>query len=180
MSIGWERKQKGFTIVELLIVIVVIGILAAIVIVAYSGVQTRANNATRYSELKTWRKQFELYYAQYGSYPAVADGGYCLGTGFPIGGGGVARCRDYGGTGVASYAESGNAGLMTELNKVATLPAPQRLGVNGTIGAYADYSATTILLTEVINGAPADCPTDAPSAWTDNAGRTLCRITITR
>ncbi len=32
-------KQRGFTIVELLIVIVVIGVLAAIVIVAYNGVQ---------------------------------------------------------------------------------------------------------------------------------------------
>jgi len=44
MSKGWVR-QKGFTIVELLIVIVVIGILAAIVIVAYSGVQARAQKA---------------------------------------------------------------------------------------------------------------------------------------
>jgi prepilin-type N-terminal cleavage/methylation domain-containing protein len=39
-----KQKQRGFTIVELLIVIVVIGILAAITIVAYNGVQTRAEN----------------------------------------------------------------------------------------------------------------------------------------
>ena len=38
-------KQKGFTIVELLIVIVVIGILAAITIVAFNGVQARAENS---------------------------------------------------------------------------------------------------------------------------------------
>jgi prepilin-type N-terminal cleavage/methylation domain-containing protein len=37
------KKQSGFTIVELLIVIVVIGILAAITIVAYSGITNRAN-----------------------------------------------------------------------------------------------------------------------------------------
>jgi general secretion pathway protein G len=37
------KNEKGFTIVELLIVIVVIGILAAIVIVAYNGVQNKAN-----------------------------------------------------------------------------------------------------------------------------------------
>ena len=37
-----DRSQHGFTIVELLIVIVVIGILAAIVTVAYAGVQERA------------------------------------------------------------------------------------------------------------------------------------------
>jgi prepilin-type N-terminal cleavage/methylation domain-containing protein len=34
-----KQKQRGFTIVELLIVIVVIGILAAITIVAYNGIQ---------------------------------------------------------------------------------------------------------------------------------------------
>ena len=40
-----KQKQSGFTIVELLIVIVVIGILAAITIVAFNGVQARANDA---------------------------------------------------------------------------------------------------------------------------------------
>ena len=41
------QTQKGFTIVELLIVIVVIGILAAIVIVAYNGIQDRAQSSKR-------------------------------------------------------------------------------------------------------------------------------------
>lgn len=40
-----DKKEKGFTIVELLIVIVVIGVLAAIVIVAYNGVQDRARTS---------------------------------------------------------------------------------------------------------------------------------------
>lgn len=39
------RKYRGFTIVELLIVIVIIGILATIVIVAYNGITDRANHA---------------------------------------------------------------------------------------------------------------------------------------
>jgi prepilin-type N-terminal cleavage/methylation domain-containing protein len=39
-----KQKTNGFTIVELLIVIVVIGILAAITIVAYNGIQARAND----------------------------------------------------------------------------------------------------------------------------------------
>ena len=48
--------KKGFTIVELLIVIVVIGILAAITIVAYNGVQTRALTAKRQSDVNGYAK----------------------------------------------------------------------------------------------------------------------------
>jgi prepilin-type N-terminal cleavage/methylation domain-containing protein len=56
MNKRWELKQKGFTIVELLIVIVVIGILAAIVIVAYSGVQARARTSKINADLQSLDK----------------------------------------------------------------------------------------------------------------------------
>lgn len=62
-------KQKGFTIVELLIVIVVIAILAAITIVAYNGIQGRARDSQRVSDLKTIVKALEIYKANNGSYP---------------------------------------------------------------------------------------------------------------
>lgn len=43
----WAKKDKsGFTIVELLIVVVVIAILAAITIVAYNGIQNRAKKSS--------------------------------------------------------------------------------------------------------------------------------------
>lgn len=51
-----KRIQTGFTIVELLIVIVVIGILAAITVVAFNGVQQRANNARTTSDLNSLKK----------------------------------------------------------------------------------------------------------------------------
>ena len=62
-------RQVGFTIVELLIVIVVIGILAAITIVAYNGIQQRARDAERKSDISAIQKTLELYYADNGSYP---------------------------------------------------------------------------------------------------------------
>lgn len=56
MNKRWGLKQKGFTIVELLIVIVVIGILAAIVIVAYSGVQDRARTSKINADMQSLDK----------------------------------------------------------------------------------------------------------------------------
>jgi len=65
-------KQFGFTIVELLIVIVVIAILAAIVIVAYNGIQTRAKDTRKQSDIKQVQKLVEAYNAEHGEYPVTA------------------------------------------------------------------------------------------------------------
>lgn len=54
-------KQKGFTIVELLIVIVVIGILAAITIVAYNGIQQRTHQTVVQSDFSSSGKKLEEY-----------------------------------------------------------------------------------------------------------------------
>lgn len=51
-----DSKARGFTIVELLIVIIVIAILAAITIVAYNGIQERARVARANSDLQTLAK----------------------------------------------------------------------------------------------------------------------------
>lgn len=48
-----KKSTSGFTIVELLVVIVVIGILAAITIVAYNGIQKRAAAAAQRTELRS-------------------------------------------------------------------------------------------------------------------------------
>lgn len=70
-----KQKQSGFTIVELLIVIVVIGILAAITIVAYNGIQTRARNAERTTEIAAVQKALEMYRIDNSVYP-TNDGSY--------------------------------------------------------------------------------------------------------
>lgn len=68
-KLGSNIKQKGFTIVELLIVIVVIGILAAITIIAYNGIQNRAKFNKINADLVSMRKVIELYKAENGTYP---------------------------------------------------------------------------------------------------------------
>lgn len=64
-------KQRGFTIVELLIVIVIIAILAAIVIVAYNGVQERAQESSVRTDMTNIAKQVELHRVDEGRYPTI-------------------------------------------------------------------------------------------------------------
>ena len=64
-----SHTSPGFTIVELLIVIVVIAILAAITIVAYNGIQQRARDSQRQNDIKTIAKALEMYYLDNGQYP---------------------------------------------------------------------------------------------------------------
>jgi prepilin-type N-terminal cleavage/methylation domain-containing protein len=66
-----QNTRRGFTIVELLIVIVVIGILAAITIVAYNGVQSRARFSKMQSDIRTLQNYIEAYNATNGSYPST-------------------------------------------------------------------------------------------------------------
>lgn len=71
--ISLKRKQEGFTIVELLIVIVVIGILAALVITTFTGIQQKARDTERQTDIKALHGQIEAYYAQNGRYPTLTD-----------------------------------------------------------------------------------------------------------
>ena len=73
------QKQRGFTIVELLIVIVVIAILAAISIVAYNGIQQRGRDSQRKSDIATIQKALELYHIDNGGYPKCTGGTYQAG-----------------------------------------------------------------------------------------------------
>ena len=69
----YRRKRlsvaSGFTLVELLIVIVVIGILAAITLVAYNGIQAKANDSRRMSDIDSMKKALSLYKVENGSFP---------------------------------------------------------------------------------------------------------------
>ena len=68
------QAERGFTIVELLIVIVVIGILAAITIVSYNGITARANTNSAKANATAFLKKAEIYAADAGTnrYPITA------------------------------------------------------------------------------------------------------------
>ena len=61
-------NKKGFTIVELLIVIVVIGILATLVITAYSGIQQKARNSKRQTDVNALQTALEGFHTDKGYY----------------------------------------------------------------------------------------------------------------
>lgn len=63
------QRERGFTIVELLVVIVVIAILAAISIAAYTGIQQRAEDTARLHAAKELQTVLALYHSDHGAYP---------------------------------------------------------------------------------------------------------------
>jgi len=77
-----HKTKSGFTIVEIIIVIVVIGILAAITIVAYNGIQQRSRDTQRKSDIAQVAKVLELYYTINGKYPSAASAGSTLNSGW--------------------------------------------------------------------------------------------------
>jgi general secretion pathway protein G len=73
-------KNKGFTLVELIIVVTILGIMAAIVIPTFQGNVATARESASKSNLMTIRTQIELYKLQHNGYPP----GYVNGAGAPI------------------------------------------------------------------------------------------------
>lgn len=69
MSLRLNKQQSGFTIIELLIVIVVIGILAALVLNAFGNIQERARDTERKTDINAIHAQLEIYHADNGVYP---------------------------------------------------------------------------------------------------------------
>jgi uncharacterized protein (TIGR02145 family)/prepilin-type N-terminal cleavage/methylation domain-containing protein len=69
-----RKASLGFTIVELLIVIVVIAILAAITVVSYNGISSNAKESALKADLKSGATQLGVSHAETGSYPADTTG----------------------------------------------------------------------------------------------------------
>ena len=68
-AIRRTRKTQGFTLVEILIVVIILGILAAIVIPQFTGASEDARKSNMQSQLQTLRSQIELYKLQHRDNP---------------------------------------------------------------------------------------------------------------
>ena len=67
-----KAKRSGFTLVEILIVVVILGILAAIVIPQFTEASTEAKLSSLCTDLQTLRSQIELYKIQHNDVPPSA------------------------------------------------------------------------------------------------------------
>jgi len=67
-----EQKDNGFTIVELLVVIVVIGILAAITIISYTGITAKANLTKSIGNVDSISQVINMLSSENGSYPVLS------------------------------------------------------------------------------------------------------------
>lgn len=71
MSIALNRKSRAFSLVELLIVIIIIAVLAAVAIPRFANSTTRSKESALRANLKLFRNAVELYKADTGAYPAA-------------------------------------------------------------------------------------------------------------
>ncbi|MEA3287329.1 MAG: prepilin-type N-terminal cleavage/methylation domain-containing protein [Candidatus Marinimicrobia bacterium] len=74
------RKNSGFSLVELMIVIVIIGVLAAVAVPIYNNNVTKAKMSESDASLGSIRTQLRVFYGENGEYPTVSPAGYVIGA----------------------------------------------------------------------------------------------------
>jgi len=118
------RKNEGFTLIELMIVIAIIGILAAIAIPQFSAYRMRSYNAASEADLRNAATAQEAYYVDTQKYLANPNGligttyGLFLSQGVTIGGalsGAQYQMSAYHGSGNKTYQIVGPGGSVTAL-----------------------------------------------------------------
>ncbi len=166
------KRQLGFTIVELLIVVVVIGILAAIVTVAYAGITSRAENTKTVAGVNQAVKLLGLYKVTNGSYPSPGPTYICIGSGY------ISQVCSTGTDGVTPVA-SENSTFATALRSVGSLPqlSNKQLTLStGQKNAGASFQPSNAMVRYILNGAGASC--EAGGTGYTYGSVTECRFTL--
>lgn len=155
-----HKTKSGFTIVELLIVIVVIGVLAAITVVAFNGVQQRAKNVARDAVASQMLKIVNAYVAINGKTslkdalpttdPTFLNAFACVGNGF-VDANADSRPDCFSYTPTQTQAVSSNATIDAALSSVGisgsgVYPTLDIGGIYTTNGAWLDHNSSTTVI----------------------------------
>ena len=76
--VKFRKTEKGFSLIELLTVVAIIGVLAAIAIPQFAAYRQKANDTAALSDTKTFKTDMEAYYTDKQAYPAMVAGGVTL------------------------------------------------------------------------------------------------------
>ena len=177
-------KLRGFTIVELLIVIVVIAILAAISIVAYNGMQTRARNNQTITAVNAWAKAVKLYTADKGTVPPWSA---CLGAPYGYGPNGSDasgfQCRQDNATVGINTVSAFNTAIAEYVGNSTPTPYMKSFvnsATNWYRGAYL-YNTSPQRIDFVLEGNVSPCPnvagmTQINQQYLSTSNATLCAM----
>lgn len=133
-------KQHGFTVVEIIVVVAIIGIIGGLVINVFGEFQRKARNTETISAAKTWYKAMQAYLATDEAVNLAAWEYVCLGEGYPdVDGNGIGDCRHVV-NGPFKHEESVafNADLSKHITGDIPLPSliPINKGANTDVGAF--------------------------------------------
>ncbi|MDO8429923.1 MAG: type II secretion system protein [bacterium] len=67
------KNNKGFTLIEILVVVAIVGLLSSVVLVGLGGVRAKGRDAKRLAEIRQVQNALELYYSKCGFYPGGDD-----------------------------------------------------------------------------------------------------------
>jgi len=183
----FSLKTRGFTIVELLIVIVVVAVLAAVSISAYTGIQTRSINSKVLTAVTSWEKVLKMYKVIRGTLP-LSDYN-CLtsaSTDFPAGSGlSAGECMHgfpYAPTFSAVYSSALTTDLESILGTTLKIPSGYLAPMSGTIGGTPIYVQGVRYNNQAIEyylkGGAADCSKGTVMAGNSSDSLTLCSLNV--
>ena len=87
MSGATTKARGGFTLIELMVVIAIIGLLASLILASLNSAKTKGVNARIQSDIHQYQNALELYYTKNGAYPTPTAGNntwVCLGKGYTV------------------------------------------------------------------------------------------------
>lgn len=131
-----QKNQKGFTIIELLVVIVIIGILVALALPNLFAAQARGRDSDRKNELKNLQQRLETYFNDNGNYPSTDTAAMVAALG------GAATDNEYVDPRDNAYVYASTDG--TSYTLTATLENTGDPDTSDGSGPLADYTLTSV------------------------------------